>query len=98
MAKIQKSTLGFYNRGKQFPQFLIDGITALQSVMLPALSSRQSRTSEVKTLMRNSILMSSYILFPLMALLAGVSEPLIAWLLTDKWLPPHPICKFTVLL
>ena len=32
--KYKKSTLGFYNRGKQFPQFLIDGINgALQSVM-----------------------------------------------------------------
>ncbi|HHX37329.1 MAG TPA: lipopolysaccharide biosynthesis protein, partial [Clostridiaceae bacterium] len=89
--KYKKSTLGFYNRGKQFPQFLIDGINgALQSVMLPALSSRQNRTSDVKNLMRNSILMSSYILFPLMALLAGVAEPLITWLLTDKWLPAAP--------
>lgn len=40
--------------------------------------------------MRNSVMLSSYIIFPMMAGLAGIAEPLIKLLLTDKWLPCVP--------
>ena len=89
--KYDSGTLGFYNRGKQFPQFIINAINgAVQSVMLPAMASQQDETAKVKALMRNSIMLSSYIIFPLMAGLAGVATPLVQLLLTDKWLPCVP--------
>lgn len=89
--KYESDTLGYYNRGKQFPQFIINAIDgAVQSVMLPAMSSEQDEKTKVKTLMRNSITISSYIIFPMMAGLAGVATPLISLLLTDKWLPCVP--------
>lgn len=89
--KYDSGTLGYYNRGKQFPQFIINAIDgAVQSVMLPAMSSEQDEKTKVKTLMRNSITISSYIIFPMMAGLAGVATPLISLLLTDKWLPCVP--------
>lgn len=89
--KYEKATLGFYNRGKQFPQFIINAINgAVQSVMLPALSSRQDDKTTMKEMMRSSITLSSYIIFPMMAGLAGVATPLVSLLLTDKWLPCVP--------
>ena len=89
--KYDSSTLGYYNRGKQFPQFIINGINgAVQSVLLPAMSAEQDDKTQVKALMRNSIMLSSYIIFPMMAGLAGVAAPLIELLLTDKWLPAVP--------
>ena len=89
--KYDSGTLGYYNRGKQFPQFIINAIDgAVQSVMLPAIASEQDEQARVKALMRSSITLTSYIIFPMMAGLAGVAAPLVSLLLTDKWLPCVP--------
>lgn len=85
--KYDSGTLGYYNRGKQFPQFLMNSINgAVQSVMLPAMAEQQDEKNRVKSLMRNSITISAYVVFPMMAGLAAVAEPLVELLLTDKWL------------
>ncbi len=89
--KYDSGTLGYYNRGKQFPQFIINAInTTVQSVMLPAYSKNQSEANKIKGMMRNSITLSSFIIFPMMAGLAGLAEPLVRLLLTEKWLPCVP--------
>lgn len=89
--KYDSATLGFYNRGKQFPQFIITSVNStVQSVMLPAMAKFQDKRDELKALMRNSITLSAYMIFPLMAGLAGVAKPLVQILLTDKWLPCVP--------
>lgn len=89
--KYNSETLGYYNRGKQFPQFVINAVNgAVQSVMLPAMSEKQDNKAQVKELMRNSISMSAYIIFPIMAGLVAIAEPLVQLLLTDKWLPCVP--------
>lgn len=89
--KYSADTLGYYNRGQQFPQFAINAINdAVQSVLLPAMSAKQDDRQQVKTVMRNAIMLSSYVVFPMMAGLAAVSEALIQVVLTDKWLPAVP--------
>ena len=89
--KYDSGTLGYYNRGKQFPQFIINAINgAVQSVLLPAMSAQQDDKAKVKALTRNSVMISSYVVFPMMAGLAGIAEPLVRLLLTEKWLPCVP--------
>lgn len=88
------STLGFYNRGQQFPQFIVSNIDgSIQSVMLPALASHQENRPRVKEMVRRSIVTSSFIMLPMMAGLAVVAEPLVNILLTDKWLPSVPFLQ-----
>lgn len=89
--KYSSDTLGYYSKGRQFPQFIINSINgAVQSVMLPVLSAKQDERDKVKSLMRTSMMMSSYIIFPMMAGLAAIATPLITLLLTEKWLPCVP--------
>lgn len=89
--KYDSGTLGYYNRGKQFPNFIISAVNgAVQSVMLPAMSAEQDDKSRVKHMMRTSMTISAYIIFPMMAGLAAVATPLVSLLLTDKWLPCVP--------
>jgi teichuronic acid exporter len=89
--KYDSGTLALYNRGQQFPQLVVDNINgSIQSVMLPALSEEQDNTSRMKAMMRRSVITSSFIIFPMMAGLAAVAEPLVKLLLTDKWLPCVP--------
>lgn len=89
--KYNSETLAYYDRGKQFPQFIITAVNStVQSVMLPAMSAQQDDKAKVKEMMRTSMAMSAYIIFPMMAGLAAVSTPLVSLLLTDKWLPCVP--------
>lgn len=89
--KYDSSVLGYYDRGKHFPQFLINAINmTVQAVMLPAMSEKQDEKDKVRALMRNSMVLSAYIIFPMMAGLAAVATPLIELLLTEKWLPCVP--------
>jgi teichuronic acid exporter len=86
--------LGYYNRGQQFPQLFITNINgSIQAVMLPALAAQQDYAERVKSMMRRSIVTSSFIVFPMMVGLAVVAEPLVVLLLTDKWLPAVPFLQ-----
>ena len=54
--KYNSSTLAYYNRGKHFPQYIINAVNgALKSVLLPSLSQKQDAIIEVKAFMRKSI-------------------------------------------
>jgi len=88
------ATLAFYNRGDQFPQIIVSNINgSIQSVMLPALASEQDNRQRVKEMVRRSIVTSSFVLFPMMVVLAVIAEPLVKILLTDKWLPCVPFLQ-----
>lgn len=92
--KYDKGVLGYFNRGKQFPQFLMNSVNgSVQSVILPAMSARQDDRAEVKALMRKSIMLGSYIVFPMMAGLAGIARPMVRLLLTEKWIACVPFLQ-----
>ncbi len=92
--KYNASTLGYYNRGHQFPQVIIQPINgAIQSVLLPAMSEQQDNKERVKALTRRSITLGSFLIFPVMAGLAGIAESMVTVLLTEKWLPCVPFLQ-----
>ena len=92
--KYNADTLAYYDRGKQFPQYGINAInSAVQSVLLPAMSAEQDDAAKVKSMTRNSVMMSSYIIFPMMAGLAGIASSFVKLLLTDKWLECVPFMQ-----
>lgn len=96
--KYHSGILAFYERGRQFPGFLMDAINgAIQSVMLPAMSAEQNNKQQLRDMLRNSMMASAYVVMPMMAGLSAISTPLISLLLTDKWLPCVPylqVCCF----
>ena len=87
-------TVGYYDKGRQFPAFIIANVNAtIQSVMFPALSRKQSNTDALKAIVRKSIGVSTFLIWPCMTGLMMVAEPLIRILLTDKWLPAVPFLR-----
>lgn len=89
--KYSPASLGYYTRGNQFPNALMSGLnSAVQSVMLPALSQLQDDREKAKQLMRKAMILSAFFIFPLMALLAGVAKPMVQLVLTDKWISCVP--------
>ena len=86
--------LGFYDRGTSFPGYIITNINgSIQAVLFPALASCQEDRERVRSLMRRSVVTSAFIIFPMMAGLAVLAEPMILVLLTDKWLPAVPFLQ-----
>ena len=86
--KFSSSDLGYYNRGKQFPSFLVTNLNAsIDGVLLPSMSAVQDDRKRVKTMTRRSIMVGSFVVMPAMVGLAAVAPSLVHVLLTDKWLP-----------
>lgn len=96
IAKFYSSAdLGYYNRGNQFPVLIVENVNgSINSVIFPVLSKMQDEKERFKATVRRSIKTSTYIIFPLMAGLAAVADPLVRVLLTDKWLPAVPFIQF----
>ncbi|MDD3335610.1 MAG: lipopolysaccharide biosynthesis protein [Eubacteriales bacterium] len=92
--KFNADALGSFNRGKQFPELVMNAVNgSIQSVMLPVLSEKQQDVPRMKQMMRLSVMVSSFLVLPLMAGLAAVATPLVRLLLTDKWLPCVPFMQ-----
>lgn len=93
-AKYSSADLGYYNRGKQFPELIMNNIsTSINSAVFPAMSSKQDSKEEVKSLTKKTMQTSSYIVMPLMFGLAIIARPLVLLLLTEKWLPCVPFLQ-----
>ena len=81
------SLLGLYNRGNQFPNLIVSNIDGpIQSVLLPALSEEQDNKERLKSMVRRSIVTSSFIIYPMMIGMAAVAKPMVSILLGEKWL------------
>ena len=82
------SDLAFYNQGDKFPKLIVSNInTSIDSVLLPAMSKEQDDKDRVKKMTRRSIMVSCYIMAPLMIGLASCASNVVTIVLTEKWLP-----------
>lgn len=88
------AVLGHYNRGQSIPQLLVSSINStIQAVMFPTLASVQDNRNKVKQMVRRSIAVSAFFIFPMMIGLIVTAKPLIKIILTDKWLPAVPFLQ-----
>lgn len=86
-----ESDLAYYNRGNRLPELVITNVnTSIQSVFFPAYSLSADNKAKLKLLVRQSISVSTYLIFPCMIGLAVVSKTLIIFLYTDTWIEAVP--------
>ena len=82
------ASLAFYERGCQFPQFIVSNInTAVDSVLFPVMSAQQDDRERVRSMTRRAIKISTYLIMPIMMCLGVCAEPIVRLVLTEKWLP-----------
>ncbi len=82
------SDLAFYNKGEQFPYFVVANInTSFDSVLLPTMSRQQDSCEAVRNITRRVIKISTYVMAPCMMGLAFMGDILVPVLLTSKWSP-----------
>lgn len=86
--------LGYYEKGNMVPQVIINNVTVtIQSIMLPTFSAFQDDKPKLKELLRKSISMSAFIIFPLMIGLALIAKPLVILFFTEKWIESVPFIQ-----
>lgn len=86
-----RADLAYYNQGDKFPALIINNINAsIDSVLLPAMSEDQDDKSRVRDMTRRSIMVSTYLMSPLLIGMAACANTIVSLILTDKWLPCVP--------
>ena len=91
--------LAYYNRGNQFPSLIVNNInTSISSVVFPVMSKVQDDKERLKNQVRQSIRISSYIMWPLMVGLAVMSDSVVTLLLSEKWLPCSIFLKISCII
>lgn len=79
--------LAFLDRGKQFPNLIVNNVNAaIDSVLFPAMSAQQDDRERIRSMTRRAIRTSTYLMMPVMMGLAVCAEPLVRLLLTEKWM------------
>lgn len=88
------SSLAYYDRGRQFPDLIMINInTSLQTVLLPAFAEVQDDKIRLKEMMRRSLKLSCFCVFPFLTLMFVCAKPMVLVLLTSKWLMAVPFIQ-----
>ena len=86
--------LGFFTRAKGFTDLTSETVTSvLSKVSFPILAEMQDDKKRLVLAYKRLIRMTSFVIFPIMALLAVVAEPFIRVLLTEKWMGVVPLLQ-----
>ena len=92
--KYTSADLAFFNRGRQFPNLIVENVnSSINSVMFPTLSRVQDDRVRLKEMTRRAMKTSIFIMAPLMAGLAFCAEPIVRLLLTEKWMECVPYMR-----
>ena len=80
------SILGVYSKAKAFAEFPSSNITGvLQGVTFPVLSSIQDEEDRLADAYKRFLMVSAFVVFPMMIGLASVADPFVRLALTEKW-------------
>lgn len=92
------SDLGLYSQGRKYPVAAIGvASNSIANVLFPTLSTVKSDMQVMRTKIKCFLSLGSFVVVPVSLLFAALAEPLVAILLTEKWLPCVPIFQLTCL-
>lgn len=90
--------LGLFNRSQSYAQLPVQQIVnLLHNVSYPVLSKMQDDTEMLGRSYRRMLRLSTFIMFPIMILMAILAKPLILILITDKWIDCVPYLQLMCL-
>lgn len=86
--KYSAAELAFYSQGNRIPSLIDDNVEAtINAVLFPIMSSHQKEKKEIVLMCKRAVTICSYIMFPILMILALISEDLVILILTEKWQP-----------
>lgn len=88
--------LGLYSQGRKYPQAAIGVMSnSIANVLFPMFSAIKEDAEALRGAIRRGLTLGTFIVAPVSLLAAVVAEPLVAILLTEKWLACVPIFQLT---
>lgn len=79
--------LGLYSQGRKYPQAAIGVMSnSIANVLFPMFSAIKDDAAELRRAIRRGLRLGTFIVAPVSLLAAAVAEPVVAILLTEKWL------------
>lgn len=91
---LSPAVLGYFSRADGYSKLIpINISTVLMKVMLPLISKIQDNNEDLISINKQTVVVTSFVIFPLSMFLAGAASPLISVIITDKWLPCAPILQ-----
>lgn len=88
--------LSYYTRGQMYPSLLVTSVSGtIDSVIFPALAALKSDRNAFKTMVRRTINITVYIVFPLICSLAVSADLIVNLMLGEKWLPCVPFLRLS---
>lgn len=92
--RFSPADLGQYTTANKFATMAGTSLSGvLYNVSFPVLSKVQDDDAVLLDAYKRFLSVSAFAIFPLMMLLAGIAEPLIRFLVTDKWLECVPFLQ-----
>ena len=92
--KYSSADLAYSEKGEQFPAAIAGNInSSITKVLFPVLSEAQNDINQLKRIVRRSIKVGSYILFPLMFGFMAVADTFVITFLTQKWVGCVPFLR-----
>lgn len=86
--------LGIYNRSVQFASLPSANLTGIiNAVTYPVLSKMVDDKESLKAIFIKMVKTSSFVVFPIMLLMATLSDPFIRLLITEKWIACVPLLQ-----
>lgn len=90
--KFSSSNLAYYDKANTYSGYVTQIANAsISSVLLPALSKRQENKAHLKSMARQSVGLTAFVMIPLLTAVAVAAKPLVLILLTDKWADSIPL-------
>lgn len=85
--KYSATDVGFYNRANSFAQLIpLNFSTIIGRVIYPMQCKLQDNEKELSIYVKNNLIYTSYLIFPIMIWISILSKYIIVILLTEKWL------------
>lgn len=89
--RYSSNDLAFYNKGSQFPKLISNTVNqSIIAVLFPSMSILQDDKAKIRQMVRNSLSILTFALFPVLMGLAAVASSFVEILLTSKWLECVP--------
>lgn len=88
--------LGLYSQGRKYPTAAIGVMTnSIANVLFPMLSAIKTDKKMLRSTIKRGLTLGTFIVAPVSFLAAVVAEPVVAILLTEKWVSCVPIFQLT---
>lgn len=85
------SQLGYYNRADSLKQLPVNNLSsALNKVTFPLFAKMSHDDEKLRDVYQRLMRVVIFIIAPTLALMVALAEPIIRFLLTEKWLPAVP--------